>query len=84
VSDPAPRAPRGPRACPEGSLTPWLSLSLQVVEHSMFGGEKLRVLAASNVLGCDPDLPDDPVLFVRKMLPANRSHSECVCRPVRW
>jgi hypothetical protein len=37
-----------PRACPEGSLTPWLSLSLQVVRHSMFGGEKGRVFAASN------------------------------------
>jgi hypothetical protein len=36
--------PTRPRARPEGSLTPWLSLSLQVVEHSMFGGEKRRVL----------------------------------------
>jgi hypothetical protein len=36
--------PTWPRACPEGSLTPWLSLSLQVVGHSMFGAEKRRVL----------------------------------------
>ena len=41
----------------------------------MFGGEKRRVFAASNALDCDSDLPEDPVLFVRKMLPANRSRS---------
>ena len=74
--------PKWPRACPEGSLTPWLSLSLQVVGHSMFGGEKRRVFAASNALDCDSDLPDDPVPFVRKMLPATRSHSARACRPV--
>ena len=75
MSDPAARARQWPRACPEGSLTPWLSLSLQVVGHSMFGGEKRRVFAASNALDCDSDLPEDPVPFVRKMLPANRSRS---------
>ena len=41
----------------------------------MFGGEKRRVFAASNALDCDSDLPDDPVPFVRKMLPANWSRS---------
>ena len=41
----------------------------------MFGGEKRRVFAASNALDCDSDLPEDPVPFVRKMLPANRSRS---------
>ena len=41
----------------------------------MFGGEKRRVFAASNALDCDSDLPDDPVPFVRKMLPHNRSRS---------
>ena len=46
----------------------------------MFGGEKRRVFAASNALDCDSDLPDDPVLFVRKMLPA--SWSRCACGPV--
>ena len=45
--------PTSPRACPEGSLTPWLSLSVQVVEHSMFGGEKRRSFSASNVVDCD-------------------------------
>jgi hypothetical protein len=64
-----------PRACPEGSLTPWLSLSLQVVRHSMFGGEKRCVFAAFGRARCDPDLPEDPVPFVRKILPANRSRS---------
>jgi hypothetical protein len=61
--------------CPEGSLTPWLSLSLQVVEHSMFGGEKRRVFSASNVLDCDSHLPDDPVLFVRTTSATNWSRS---------
>jgi hypothetical protein len=41
----------------------------------MFGGEKRHVFSASNVLGCDPDLPDDPVLFVRTMLATNSSRS---------
>jgi hypothetical protein len=41
----------------------------------MFGGEKRRVFAASNVIDCDPDLPDDPVLFVRKMSATNWSRS---------
>ena len=50
-------------------------LSLQVVEHSMFGDEKRRVFAATNVIDCAPDLPDDPVLFVRKMLVTNWSRS---------
>src|SRR5438094_493549 len=67
--------PTWPRACPEGSLTPWRSLSLQVVGDSMFGGEKRRLFAESNVLDYDSDLPDDPVPFVRKMLPANWSRS---------
>ena len=67
--------PTCPRACPEGSLTPSLSLSLEVVGHSMFGGENRRVFAASNALDGDSDLPEDPVAFVRKMLPANWSRS---------
>jgi hypothetical protein len=64
-----------PRACPEGSLTPWLSLSLQGVEHRLFGGEKRRLFSASNALDCDSDCPEDPVRFVRKTLPANWSRS---------
>ena len=44
----------------------------------MFGGEKRRVFAASTALDCDPDLPDDPVPFVRKMLAANRSRSRAL------
>jgi hypothetical protein len=44
----------------------------------MFGGEKRRVFAASNVLDCDPDLPDDPVLFVRTMLATNCSRSRAL------
>jgi hypothetical protein len=43
VSDPGARARSGPAPVREGSPTPWLSLSLQVVGHSMFGGEKRRV-----------------------------------------
>jgi hypothetical protein len=35
--------PTWPRVCPEGSLTPWLSLSFQVVGNTMFGGEKRGV-----------------------------------------
>jgi hypothetical protein len=41
----------------------------------MFGGEKRRAFAASNALDCDSDPPEDPVAFVRKMLPANWSCS---------
>jgi hypothetical protein len=41
----------------------------------MFGGEKRRVFDASDALDCDPDLPEEPVPLVRKMLPATRSHS---------
>jgi uridine phosphorylase len=41
----------------------------------MFGGEKRRVFAASNALDCDSDLPEDPVAFVRKILPGDRSRS---------
>jgi hypothetical protein len=59
-----------PRACPEGSLTPWLSLSLQGVGGGKFGGEKRRVFAASTTLDCDSDLPDNLVPFVQKMLAA--------------
>jgi hypothetical protein len=58
-----------------GVALPWLSLSLQVVEHSMFGGEKRRVFSASNVLDCDSHLPDDPVLFVRTTSATNWSRS---------
>ena len=74
--------PTWPRACPEGSLTPWLSLSLQVVGHSLFGAEKRRVFAASNALDCEADLPDDPVLFVRRMLAANCSRSRALPWPL--
>jgi hypothetical protein len=38
-----------------------------------FDNEKRRVFAASTTLDCDPDLPDNLVPFVRKMLAANRS-----------
>jgi hypothetical protein len=48
----------------------------------MFGGEKRRVFAASNALDCDSDLPDDPVLFVRKMLAANSSRSCALAWPL--
>ena len=41
----------------------------------MFGDEKRRVFSASNVLDCDSDLPDDPVLFVRTMSATNWSRS---------
>jgi hypothetical protein len=41
----------------------------------MFGGEKRRVFAGSNVLDCDSDLPDDPIPFVRTMSAANWSRS---------
>ena len=44
-----------------------------VVGDSLFGGGKRRGFAASNALDCDSDLPDDPVLFVRKMLAASWS-----------
>jgi hypothetical protein len=52
-----------------------LSLSLQVVGDSMFGGEKRRVFPASNALDGSPNLPDDRVPLVRKVLPANWSRS---------
>ena len=48
----------------------------------MFGGENRRVFAASNALDGDSDLPEDPVPFVRKMLPANWSRSRVLRRPV--
>jgi hypothetical protein len=48
----------------------------------MFGGEKRGVFAASNALDCDSDLPDDPVLFVRKMLAANCSRSRALAWPL--
>jgi hypothetical protein len=67
-----------PRACPEGSLTPWLSLSLQVVGDGMFGAEKRRVFAASNALDCNPDFRTIRFRFVRKMLPANEARSRAV------
>jgi hypothetical protein len=44
----------------------------------MFGGEKRRVFAASTALDCGSDLPEDSVPFVRKMLPASRSHSRAL------
>jgi hypothetical protein len=45
-----PRCTRRTWPCsrPEGSLTPWLSLSLHVVRQSTFSGEKRRVFCASN------------------------------------
>jgi hypothetical protein len=70
--------PMWPHACPEGSLTPWLSLSHQGVGGGRFGGEKRRVFGASTALDCDPDLPDHSVPFVRKMLVANRSRSRAL------
>ena len=70
MSDPAARARRGPAPVRRGR-TPWLSLSLQGVEHSLFGGEKRRLFSASNALDSDSDCPEDPARFVRKMLPAN-------------
>jgi hypothetical protein len=48
----------------------------------MFGGEKRRVFAASNALDCDLGFPDDPVLFVRKMLAAHWSRSRVPAGPV--
>ena len=52
----------------------------------MFGGEKRRVFSASNALDCDSDLPDDPVLFVRKMSATSWSRRACLpasCCPER-
>jgi hypothetical protein len=40
------------------------------------------VFAASNALDCDADLPDDPVLFVRRMLAANCSRSRALPWPL--
>jgi hypothetical protein len=54
----------------------------QGVGHSMFGGGKRRVFAASNAVDRDSDLPDDPVLFVRKMLAANCSRSRALPWPL--
>ena len=77
--------PTWPRACPEGSLMPWLSLSLQVVGHSMFGGEKRRVFASSSAVDCDSDFPDNPVRFVPENVARNQvAFGACVaasCRP---
>ena len=74
VSDPAARARRGPAPVRRGRSRHG-RLSLQVVVHSMFGGEKRRLSSASNALDCDSDRPEDPVRFVRTMLPANWSRS---------
>ena len=40
------------------------------VGHSIFGGEKRRVSVASNALDHEQDLPENPVRFFRKILPA--------------
>jgi hypothetical protein len=73
--------PTWPRACPEGSLTPWLSLSLQVVGDGLFGAEKRRVFAASNAVDCNPDFRTIRFRFFRKMLPEHNARSRASCCP---
>jgi hypothetical protein len=75
VSDPAARARRGPAPVRWGRSRHGCHCGVRLSHISMFGGEKRRVFVASNALDCDSDLPEDPVPFVRKMLPQNESRS---------
>ena len=38
-----------PRACPEGSLTPWLSVSVSLSMRALFGSPVARVICGRNV-----------------------------------
>lgn len=88
MSDPGARARSGPAPVPEGSLTPWLSLSLQPVGQCTFGGEKRRVLcriARARIRLRSSGKSGS--LFVQKMLPANTSRSRVVAGqwcPGKW
>ena len=61
MSDPAARARRGPAPVRRGRSHHDHLCRLRLSETACSGGEKRRVLAASNALDYDPDLPDDPV-----------------------
>jgi hypothetical protein len=75
VSDPAARARRGPAPVRRGRSRHGCRCRVRLSATACFGGEKRRVFVVSDALDYDPDLPDDPVPFVRKMLPANWSSS---------
>jgi hypothetical protein len=59
-------------------------VSLQGVGGGKLGGEKRRVFAASSTLDCDPELPDNLVPFVRKMLAASRPRSRALAWAVSY
>jgi len=65
---------KSPRACPEGSLTPWLSVSVSVLGIAPPVPTKAVTCAADVVLKSGPLRPDDLVLFVREILITN-THS---------